>query len=235
MAWVAGIDGCKAGWVCVLRNLETARTNFEILTHVSAVSSLLEKPKIVAIDVPIGLLDKAVRRGRQCDRLAREILRQPRARSIFSPPVRQALKSTTHPEACDINSRSSPDQIGISRQCFCLFPKIREVDDWIDANKQSVVYEIHPELSFAKMNGGSLQHSKKDKRGLTERRALLFRNDFEAIVNAAEAHLLGVGKDDVYDACAACWTAERILRGDAEVIPTNPPRDRRKLRMEMRY
>lgn len=39
--------------------------------------------------------------------------------------------------------------------------------------------------------------------------------------------------DDLLDAFAALWTAERILRGEARTVPRIPPEDRFGLRMEM--
>jgi hypothetical protein len=37
---------------------------------------------------------------------------------------------------------------------------------------------------------------------------------------------------NLLDAMAACWTAERVLRGVAVRLPARPPRDSRGLRME---
>ena len=42
-----------------------------------------------------------------------------------------------------------------------------------------------------------------------------------------------VAADDILDAHAACWTAERILKGEAEQIPPTPEVDAKGLRMEM--
>jgi predicted RNase H-like nuclease len=49
-----------------------------------------------------------------------------------------------------------------------------------------------------------------------------------------EAHATGgVARDDILDAMAACWTAERIVSGEALCLPDDPPRDARGLRMEI--
>ena len=45
----------------------------------------------------------------------------------------------------------------------------------------------------------------------------------------------GVGFDDLYDALALLWTAGRILRGEAERVPHDPPSDSRGLLMEIVY
>jgi len=44
---------------------------------------------------------------------------------------------------------------------------------------------------------------------------------------------LGCESDDIVDAFAALWTAERIHRGEAMSIPPIPPLDSHGLRMEM--
>jgi predicted RNase H-like nuclease len=237
MAWVAGIDGCRSGWIAVLLNIETRETRYrELPDQVSTVLDLAEKPKVIAIDVPIGLLDKAKCGGRVCDSRAREILGQPRARSVFSPPIRRALLCKTYREALASNRDSSIDRVGISVQCFCLFPKIRQVDEWIDTKKQKNVREVHPELCFYEMNGQrSMKHGKKRNEGLRERRELLANRGYQGVIVDTLANILrkAVAEDDILDACAACWTAERILRREARPIPQNPPRDRKGLRMEM--
>jgi predicted RNase H-like nuclease len=42
-----------------------------------------------------------------------------------------------------------------------------------------------------------------------------------------------VGDDDIADGFAALWTAERKYRGQAIVIPANPPVDEFGIRMEI--
>jgi predicted RNase H-like nuclease len=42
-----------------------------------------------------------------------------------------------------------------------------------------------------------------------------------------------VALDNILDAHAACWIAERIYKGTAVRIPENPPVESRGLRMEM--
>jgi hypothetical protein len=44
---------------------------------------------------------------------------------------------------------------------------------------------------------------------------------------------LEVADDDILDAFAALWTAERIAPGEAVTLPEVPPRDRHGLPMEM--
>ena len=44
-------------------------------------------------------------------------------------------------------------------------------------------------------------------------------------LDQALARQLQAGLDDLMDACAACWTAERIARGDARSFPEPPELD----------
>jgi predicted RNase H-like nuclease len=131
MTWVAGVDGCPAGWIVIIAETDLARVRYKVVDHISAVAGLSEDPKIVAIDIPIGLLDSAVPGGRKCDQLARALLRRPRASSVFSPPVRGALIQEDYPKALHANRESSASKLGISKQCFGLFEKMRHVDDWL--------------------------------------------------------------------------------------------------------
>ena len=56
MEWVAGVDGCPAGWAVVMKQVGAGVIKHAILSKIGDVSSLPEKPSIVAIDMPIGLL-----------------------------------------------------------------------------------------------------------------------------------------------------------------------------------
>ena len=44
-----------------------------------------------------------------------------------------------------------------------------------------------------------------------------------------------VANDDILDAFTALWTAERILRGEAQSLPASPPLDNEGLPMRMMY
>jgi predicted RNase H-like nuclease len=44
-----------------------------------------------------------------------------------------------------------------------------------------------------------------------------------------------VGNDDILDAFAALWTAERIFHGQARTLPDTPSQDAVSLRLEIVY
>jgi predicted RNase H-like nuclease len=228
--WVAGADGCRAGWVVALRLVPSGEVAVRTVSRISELLREKAPPVILGIDVPIGLLDEAAPGGREGDRKARELLGQPRARSVFSPPVRRTLRAKSYEDALRRNG-----SLGISRQCYGILPKIREVDELMTPSLQERVLEVHPELSFYELNGGrALAESKKSERGLRTRIRLLERAWRCRLSGLVEAHYSSeVSRDDIVDAMVVCWTAGRILGGRAIRLPAHPLRDFRGLRMEI--
>lgn len=232
--WVAGIDGCRSGWFVMVRELETGRLFHCTVSRLAELFELPQRPEVLGIDMPIGLLDCAEEGGRECDIAARQLLGWPRRNSVFSPPVRSTLHCASYTEACAANAASSPRGIRISQQCFALFQKLLEVDQFMNAERQKFVREVHPELSFYEMNcARPMLFPKKASRGAKDRMELLERLGF-LLSDAIRAARAGrVALDDILDACAACWTAERIARGMAVRVPAEPKCDSTGLRMEI--
>ena len=193
------------------------------------------RPRVIGIDVPIGLLDRATRGGRACDREARARLGQPRARSVFSPPVRAALRARSYKGALRLNRASSKERIGISQQAYGIFGKIAEVDAFMTPHRQRRIVEVHPEVTFGAVNGGrAFIESKKSKAGLKQRIQALSRLYGAQVTELVEAHRSSlVARDDIVDAMVATWTAERVLKKREERLPGKPVRDGRRLRMEI--
>ena len=96
-------------------------------------------------------------------------------------------------------------------------------------------HEIHPELCFACWNSGlDLRHSKKKCDGRSEREGLIeikwqgLRANLER-----ERRVFRYEPDDLNDALAALWTAERIFAGTATLVPPNPTFDHLGIKMQM--
>jgi predicted RNase H-like nuclease len=192
------------------------------------------QPKVVGIDVPIGLLDSAVNGGRECDVEARKLLGQPRGTSVLSPPSRRALKARTPEEAHEWNKSSGPHAPGLPLQARAIIPKIHEVDELITPSLQRRIVEVHPELCFYEMNRRRpVVEPKKTAEGRKRRIRLLESEWRRKLDELIDSRPRGVGRDDVIDAMAACWTAERVWMGKAIRIPADPPRDSSGLRMEI--
>jgi predicted RNase H-like nuclease len=195
---------------------------------VAALFTLPEAPAVLGVDMVIGLPAGAQSGGRACDRAARQLLGWPRSSSVFSPPARAALEATTYAEAQALNRASSPDAVGLTKQAFNLFSKMRALDAALrTASPQGpAVHEVHPECSFCALNeGAALSESKHTADGRSRRRALLERAGFAAVGEALALPegIRGLKVDDVLDAHAVCWTASRIYAGTAQRLPTSDP------------
>ncbi|TAJ90601.1 MAG: DUF429 domain-containing protein [Reyranella sp.] len=220
---VAGADGCRTGWVICRRD---GNGTLDI-TVVKTLAEACEGLSILAVDMPIGLVDTP-RPGRACEREARALL-PGKSSSVFPTPCRPALACTTHAEA---HALSKTLGVGLTRQTFHLFPKMREVDALMrgDEAVRSIVHEAHPELAFARMNDGKPVLSKKRRpEGFVERLALLARHGFPW----APRTLSGAARDDVLDAMAVCRTALLIAQGAATRLGPEVERDRHGLPMNI--
>jgi predicted RNase H-like nuclease len=230
---IAGSDRSKAGWLTLVL------VNGVLKAHLYPdFNKLLQKQPaldVLVADVPIGLPHEY---PRQCDKLARETVK-PRHNSVFMTPLRQVLDCSNHSEA---NSKHRElAGVGLSQQAFHILPAICEVDNAIQAGEISadILHEGHPEVSFWAINGKQgIMDYKKTPVGHYFRRRLLERE-------FGEDHLPAIRKqfplkrqaadDDIVDALAMLWTAQRIAAGKAERIPAQPDRDKTGIDMAIWY
>lgn len=230
---VAGLDGCPAGWVCLSGTLPDGIITARILPDIAALTDLSPRPVLAMIDIPIGLPEQG---RRACDIAARRMLGGRRASSVFSAPIRPMLEAEDYHDACRIGLGT--DGRKISRQTWHLLPKIREVDAFLraDPTRADWLLEAHPEASFQQCNHGTpLAASKKRAAGRAEREALVRGFAGEA-PTLARRTLPGADyrPDDLLDAFAALWTADRVARGDAMCLPDPPVHDAVGLPMAIR-
>ena len=181
---------------------------------------------------PIGLPEVG---ARPCDLEARRLLGPRRGSSVFPAPIRRVLEAEDYRQACRI--RQEVEGKKISKQTWNITNKIREVDRLLreDPSLQNRVHEVHPEVCFTFMAGGSpLEEGKRTVAGQAARFDLL-RAHFGEVVQTAVAGKdhQACAVDDILDAFAALWTAERIDKGWAVRLPKDPPQDRVGLRMEI--
>jgi predicted RNase H-like nuclease len=202
-AVVAGVDGCRAGWVVALA--PRARRGRVTLRLVARIEDVLALSAVAtAIDIPIGLPDSG---ARACDVDARRLL-GPRRSSVFPAPVRACVGAPTY--AAALAAHRSADGRGLSKQAFHLLPKIAEVDMALSPHLQRVVGEAHPELAFARLAGAPLA-PKRTSEGIAARRALLRA---ELGIESPVAPR-GSRVDDVLDAVVLTLTARRMAAGTA--------------------
>lgn len=239
--WVAGVDGCPAGWMVVLRDARgLAPPQARIVATFADVLALPEAPQIIAVDMPIGLPERSGIGGRAPDVAARAVLGK-RQSSVFAVPARAAVMASDYAGACAAALLSSDPPRKIAKQSFNLFPRIRDIDALMTPSLQARVFECHPEVAFWAMNGQSpLVEPKKVKSrphaaGLAFRRNLLVAGGFPvAFLEQTTFRAAVAGPDDFLDACACAWTATRLLAGTALVFPPQPPLDAKGLRQEIR-
>ena len=238
--WVAGVDGCPAGWLVVLHDqTQTEAPQCLIASHFSDIVCLPQEPTVIAVDMPIGLSAHSERGGRRCDVEARKVLGA-RQSAVFAVPARSAVMQTEYRAACDVALRHSTPPRRVSKQCFNLFGKIREIDALMTPCLQTRIYECHPEAAFWAMNDcqplttPKKVKSRPNEPGLAERRRLLEAQGFDAeFLRHLPYPRRQAGADDLLDACACAVTAARIQQDKATRFPTNPPLDARGLRMEI--
>ncbi len=229
-----GVDGCRNGWFAVALDsidnwkIDVFKTFDDLWGNWKPISMMF-------IDIPIGLPDSG---SRACDRETRKILGQ-KGSSVFAVPCRKALQAKSYRQACRINKQVSG--VSLSIQTWNIMAKIKEVDTWLQNNQKvrSRVRESHPELCFWAMAGGlSMAHSKKTAMGFGERYALLFENypQTSAIVHQALAQFRrkDLARDDILDALALAVSAKRGIKS-IRTAPQNPPRDKKRLPMEIVY
>jgi len=220
-----GVDGAKSGWFAVWRVGEAF--GFNLYARAEHLIAAHARANVIAVDIPIGLSD---RDGRAPDALARKFVGGKRASSVFSAPVRGVLDAQSHAEASALNRLLDDKGRGISIQAFGILPKIREWDTLLrgDADACGRVREIHPEVSFAAMNAGlGLVPSKRSDEGQALRVQLLGQHFGQGAVEALVASVPRrfAAADDVVDALAALWSAERIAAGRAVSLPSPPAVD----------
>ncbi|MFZ2490450.1 MAG: DUF429 domain-containing protein [Thermoanaerobaculia bacterium] len=211
---IAGIDGCRAGWVAVIEDAEglhalVAATDAELY-------DVIDSAAITAIDIPIGLAESG---ARACDHHARRFLGGGHS-SVFPAPLRALVAIHDHAEAAR-RSREVQGK-GVSRQAVAIYPKVQQIDRILQMHRElrDRVCEVHPEVSFvAWNNGAALGASKHTPEGVELRRALVATHfGSEAVESVIECVRGRARIDDVLDAFAALWTAERIADGRAREL-----------------
>lgn len=230
----AGVDWSRAGWYVVALSGGAGRPR--LLWHhpfdaFAEVVDAVGADGCVAADIPIGLSDIG---ARDCDLLARRLLRQPRARSVFPAPPRACLAAESYDEACAASLRLTGRKLNL--QTWGIMPRIAEVDSVMTPALQGCVVEVHPEVCFWSLGGRrAMRYSKKKPEGRAERLRVLSRHCEEQLGAALDRSCrpAGVAMDDVLDALAAALTALAFATGRWRRIPESPPTDARGLRMEM--
>jgi predicted RNase H-like nuclease len=223
--WLAGVDGCRTGWVAAFVRPSGDEIHVRIEPSFATVLGAAERPSVVAIDMPIGLPPRVGPGGRGPENAVRPLLGQ-RQSSVFSVPSRAAVYAEDYRESCRIASETSDPSRKVSKQLFMIAPKIREVDAVLRASVETAarVFEVHPEVAFWRLNGErALDQPKKVKSrpyepGLVLRRRLLVAGGIPEAVARGDPPK-GAAADDLLDALACATIARRIHAGVARPFP----------------
>ena len=221
---VAGVTPCRGGWLVAASKLQgtifAPEDPARIETFVDVVD-MRPSYSIIALNAPVGGLERAQAGGRTCDREARALLGR-RAAAVKSAPVHVESR-----EGTDL----LPDHIdAISRT---LLPRYQEAARELAPFRQRTIYEVNAELSFYQLNGEApMQWGKHSEKGIEERRAVL-EAKIPGALRIIDAEVPGATPSHLLDAAAILWTARRIFAHAAVRIPTDPEWDEQGLRMEI--
>ena len=239
---VAGVDGCKAGWIAVMRQ-PSGPVSVQVFAGFAEIIEALPADAAVAVDMPIGLPDQCGHGGRGPEPLVRRHLDM-RQSSVFSIPSRAAVYAAdeefttlerwyaAHRQASDVARATSNPPRGVSIQAFGIFSRIRELDRLLRARPALAerVVESHPEAAFWRLNGERAMATPKkikgriNPAGMEERKTLLAAHGQERNFLDRDPPR-GAGADDFLDAAAMMLVAERFARGLAISFPDPPMRD----------
>ena len=206
-----GVDGWKGGWVAVVLEqgkFSASNSDAKLKSLLDGFSSL----EAVGVDMPIGF-PTAEARGADVD--ARKFVGERRS-SVFPMLPRAVYETETYAQGSQV-ARELWGR-GISKQSYALRDKILEVDALVAMDNR--LSETHPEVSFAAMAGETLRWSKKSWNGQLQRLRLLAENGIVLPDDLGVAGVIPV--DDVLDAAACAWSADRIRLGLAKTLPADP-------------
>jgi len=239
---VAGVDGCKGGWIAVFR-LPGEPAEVRVFARIVDLVDRLPADAAIAVDMPIGLPERTGHGGRGPEALVRRFLAA-RQSSVFSIPARAAVYAVeedftsverwyeAHRLASAVARATSEPPRAVSIQAFGIFAKIRELDGLLRARPElrDRMIESHPEAAFWRLAGERPMALPKkvkgrvDPAGLDERKALLAaRGHDRAFLDRPPPR--GAAADDFLDAAVMMLVAERFSRGEATSFPDPPGRD----------
>ena len=211
--YFVGIDGCKNGWVSVGNNCNDFKKSVTMFKKkFSDIINDYPSNTVFLVDMPLMLSKK--KKIRSCDIEAKIFLKK-RKSTIFFAPSLQALKAENYEQANKINKKVTT--YGLSKQSWNLFEKINEIQPYA---YDKTVFEGHPECSFAMYNRAPIEHSKTSVKGIFLRIEILNTIGFDLInLSKKLSDEINAKPDDLIDAAILCWSAKRIINGEASHIP----------------
>jgi predicted RNase H-like nuclease len=210
-----GVDGCRDGWVGVLLDKTGAFAAVRAHATLEDLADDFPGAEPIAIDMPLHLLDGAVRKA---DREARRFL-GPRGRSVFPAPPRFILEQKWIAGTHAMTNAECKRRFGqgLSAQSFALRHKISEANRALAEGRP--IIEVHPEVTFQWMHDGQpLPYPKKCWGGFHLRRQLL-QEAGVVIPERIPESAARAAPDDILDAAAGAISARRQFLGEARHFP----------------
>jgi predicted RNase H-like nuclease len=207
---VLGVDACTQGWVAIELTDGRFTDSWVAGTLAKLLASSGAEFAAVGVDMPLGLPESGFRRT---DQQARQFV-GPRRNSVFAIPPKAVWEPDNFDQANKV-CRAITQQ-GLSRQAWALRPKLLDANDCRESGGYRL-YEVHPEVSFREMAGAPLTDAKTTWHGQAVRRRLLASHSIQIPDQLGTAG--SARPDDVLDAAAAAWSAQRIATGEAERFP----------------
>lgn len=200
---VAGVDGCKGGWLAVF--FIDQKYGFGLFP--GFVDLIQTQPALerIFIDIPIGLSSPGF--SRTIESLLRKELVK-RSSTVFNVPCRKAVYEPDAAKSRMLNLQV--EKKSLSEQSLNIRHKIREVDEYLQKGlERPELLESHPELCFKYLNQGRVVLTKKSRpEGISERLSIIRGMDIELygiykeMLQSIPASL--AKKDDMLDAMCLC-------------------------------
>ena len=218
MSTVLGIDACRGGWVGIaLRDGRYAGAH--VAERLVDLVASTPDAAAIGVDMPLGLVDAGTR---GTDAAAKRLLGRRRS-TVFEIAPRACWDAATHAEATARSVALMGKDMSI--QSWGLRAKLLEANALYDADVLPL-WEVHPELSFVGIGLRAEDGSKKTWRGQRARLRVLAAAGIE-VPEGLGPDVARVPADDVLDAAAVAWSADRVARGVAQCMPDPPQRNER--------
>ena len=231
---IAGIDGCKQGWIMI--KFDQEKYSYGIYMHIEELVE--ENPTIqrILIDMPIGLSSKDY--PRTIDKSLRAAL-IPRQSTVFNPACREAVALADYEAAKKKNIEIEGKSLSI--QSFFIQKKIKEIDDFLLQKEPSLeLIESHPEFCFKHLNPNKsvLLSKKSTEEGIADRLSILTSYDdrlgvlYQEIL--AQSLRKNVKKDDILDAMCLCLV-NQLAKNQLHFLVDQNPVDERGIAIRIAY
>lgn len=229
---IAGIDGCKKGWLMVKYS---DNYSFGVYQNISELIKDNEDIKRILIDIPIGLSSKKVKRT--IEKKLRGELKYKHS-TVFNPPCREALNENDYVTAKRKNIEIEGKSLSI--QSFNISNKIKEIDKYLRSKSEMEIIESHPELCFKYLNNGNVLLSKKSEyNGILERKNILFGYDenLKDLFELIEKNTLrkDVVRDDICDAVCLCLVNKLGIKEKLSFIKDVNSLDEKGIKIRLAY